>query len=330
MAEESLISVIIPVYNEAVNIPGFFAALNHIFGQISGSYSWEIIFVNDGSTDGSRVELERLEQENHNYDGPQPVKIKILEFSRNFGKEAALSAGLKEATGQAALMIDADFQHPVELIPEFLKRWEAGGEVVIGIRRKNHREGFIKRLGSHLFYKIIRSIAAIDIKSNETDFRLLDRQVIDAFNDLTEKNRMTRALIDWLGFRREYLEFEANARADGRAGYSLRKLIRLAINSFVSLSLLPLKFAGYLGLLIIFTDGPFGLYVFIGKYLTGWAFPSSFSGSAQLALLITFLVGIVLSSLGLVALYIANIHSEVLDRPLYILRKNNSTPNLKN
>lgn len=329
MAEMSLISIIIPIYNEVANIPSFFVSLKQVLGQIPGNYSWEIIFVNDGSSDNSSLALQGLQAE-HTQTSDDIFKVKILEFSRNFGKEAALSAGLQEASGQAALMIDADFQHPVELIPEFLTRWAAGAEVVIGIRRKNHREGLIKRLGSHIFYKIIRSIAAIDIKANETDFRLLDRQVIDAFNGLSEKNRMTRALIDWLGFRREYLEFEANARADGRAGYSLRKLIRLAMNSFVSLSLLPLKFAGYLGLLIILTDGPFGLYVFIGKYLTGSSFPSSFSGSAQLALLITFLVGIVLSSLGLVALYIASIHNEVLDRPLYILRKDHGATNIEN
>jgi len=156
---------------------------------------------------------------------------------------------------------------------------------------------------------------------NATDFRLLDRQVIDAFNKFAEKNRLTRALIAWLGFKRDYIYFEAHERADGIAGYNIKKLISLAMNSFISLSLFPLKLAGYLGVFIILTVGPFGLYVLIGKYLANWAFASEFSGPAQLALLITFLIGIVLCSLGLVALYIAHIHSEVLDRPLYVIRK---------
>jgi dolichol-phosphate mannosyltransferase len=218
-------------------------------------------------------------------------------------------------------MIDADLQHPVELISEFIKKWEAGAEVVVGIRKTNRRAGLVKRLGSSLFYKIMRRISAVQIKPNETDFRLVDREVIDAFNRLTETGRMTRALINWLGFKRDYIYFEANDRTNGRAGYSFSKLVALALNSFVSLSLLPLKMAGYLGVFIVLGVGIFGFYVFIGKYIFEWAFPSSFSGSAQLALLITFLVGVILSSLGLVALYVAQIHNEILGRPLYIIRR---------
>ncbi len=307
-APAKLISVIVPVYNEEANIPGFFSALSEVLKGMS-SYEWEIIFVNDGSTDGTAAALEKLADS----------RVASLEFSRNFGKEAALTAGLNKARGDAVLMIDADLQHPVSLIPEFLRRWETGIEVVIGLRSKN-RGSFLKRLGSYLFYRIIRTISSVKLMPSETDFRLLDRAVIDAFNRLPETNRMTRALIDWLGFRRDYISFEPDERARGSASYSLGKLIRLAFNSFVSLSLIPLRLAGYLGVLIIMTAGPLGLYILIGKYLADWKFASSFSGPAQLAILITFLVGIVLTSLGLVALYIAHIHAEVLGRPLYILR----------
>jgi dolichol-phosphate mannosyltransferase len=315
MEKDPLISIIIPIYNEAANIPAFFVSLSKILVATPG-YSWEIIFINDGSQDGSALELEKISRESNN-----GREVKIIEFSRNFGKEAALSAGLKAARGAAALMVDADFQHPLELIPELIRKWAAGAEVVIGVRDKNKKAGLIKRAGSFLFYKIIRHISKVEMQPNETDFRILDRLVIDAFNGLQEKNRMTRALINWLGFRREYITFTANERADGHAGYSIGKLIRLAMNSFVSLSLLPLKLAGYLGIFIVVTDGPFGFYVFLGKYIFDWPYAESFSGPAQLALLITFLVGIVLTSLGLVALYIAHIHNEVLDRPLYIIRK---------
>lgn len=312
MSQEK-ISIIVPVYNEEKNIPSFFAALVGVMDKLGCPY--EVIFVNDGSRDVSAKELEKLGA------GESGREIRVLEFSRNFGKEIALTAGLNHCTGDAALMIDADLQHPVELIPEFIAKWRAGAEVVIGIRKKNENCGFIKHYGSVLFYKVIGRISEIPMIPNATDFRLLDRQVIDAFNKLKERGRLTRALIAWLGFRRDYIYFEARERANGIASYNIKKLVSLAMNSFISLSLFPLKLAGYLGVLIILTVGPFGLYVLIGRYLANWAFPASFSGPAQLALLITFFIGIVLCSLGLVALYIAHIHSEVLGRPLYIIRK---------
>lgn len=319
MENKPLISIIVPVYNEAENIPGFFASLRKTLTEIGEKYSWEMIFVDDGSSDSSVIELKKIRNSEVYTKLCNPVHV--LEFSRNFGKEAALSAGLHEARGEAAIMIDADFQHPMELIPDFIRKWEEGAEIVIGIRKTNKKAGLIKRAGSFLFYRIIGNISSVSIIPNETDFRLINREVINAFNKLNEANRMTRALIDWLGFKREYIDFVANERANGQAGYNFMKLVSLAMNSFVSLSLLPLKLAGYLGLFIIFTVGPFGLYIMIGKYIFDWAYPSSFSGPAQLAFLITFLVGIILSSLGLIALYIAHIHKEVLRRPLYILRE---------
>lgn len=311
MGEKLIISIIIPIYNEAENIPRFFKALAQVLSGLEEKYDWEAIFIDDGSLDSSVSELHKI----------TGSRVRVLEFSRNFGKEAALSAGLNQAKGQAAIMIDADFQHPLELIPEFIAKWEAGAEVVVGLRKTNKKAGLVKRVGSFIFYKIISRISAVNILPNETDFRLIDREVIDAFKRLAETNRMTRALIDWLGFKRDYLYFEAPARTDGQAGYSFSKLVRLALNSFVSLSLLPLRLAGYLGVFIIFTVGPFGLYILLGKYAFSWTFAADFSGPAQLAFLITFLVGVILSSLGLVALYIAHIHNEVLGRPLYILRR---------
>lgn len=321
MDNKPLISIIVPIYNEAENIPGFFGALRNILIALEDRYRWEMIFVDDGSADSSLSELKKLK-----VSGEQNIEnenVHILEFSRNFGKEAALSAGLREAKGEVAIMIDADFQHPMELIPEFVRKWEQGAEVVVGIRKTNKKAGLIKRAGSFVFYRIINRISSVQLIPNETDFRLINREVIDAFNSLSESNRMTRALIDWLGFKREYIEFVANERANGHASYKFMKLVGLAMNSFVSLSLLPLKLAGYLGLFIIFTVGPFGLYILLGKYLFEWAYPSSFSGPAQLAFLIAFLVGIILTSLGLIALYIAHIHHEVLNRPLYIVRRGN-------
>lgn len=312
MGNKPLISIIIPIYNEAANIPQFFVALQKVLSGLEEKYDWEMIYVDDGSADNSVAELHKIASD----------QVRIIEFSRNFGKEAALTAGLNLARGEAAIMIDADFQHPMELIPDFITKWAAGAEVVVGIRSTNKKAGLIKRAGSFVFYKIIHSISKVNITPNATDFRLVDREVINAFKKLHETNRMTRALIDWLGFKRDYIYFEAYERTNGSARYSLMKLMGLAVNSFVSLSLMPLRLAGYLGILIIVTVGPFGLYVLIGKYIFNWAYATNFSGPAQLAFLITFLIGIVLCSLGLVALYIAHIHNEVLRRPLYIVREN--------
>jgi dolichol-phosphate mannosyltransferase len=320
MSQEVYLSLIVPVHNEEKNLPSFFAALKGELAKIGRPC--EVIFINDGSSDNSQAELEKIAANVSDSIGENTkTLVRILEFSRNFGKEIALTAGLNNCVGEAAIMIDADLQHPVELIPEFVAKWERGADVVVGIRQKNKKCGFIKHYGSFLFYKIIGWISSTALIPNATDFRLLDRQVIDQFNKFPEHQRMTRALIAWLGFNCDYIYFEARERENGRPSYSFGKLVSLAMNSFISLSLIPLKWAGYLGLLIIFIAGPFGLYVLIGKYLAHWHFASSFSGPAQLALLITFLVGIVLCSLGLVALYIAHIHNEVLGRPLYVLKK---------
>jgi dolichol-phosphate mannosyltransferase len=247
-------------------------------------------------------------------------RVKYLQFSRNFGKELATTAGLREAKGDAAIMIDADLQHPAELIPRFIEKWKKGAEVVVGVRKKNRREGLVKKIGSFLFYKIINAIAEIRITPNATDFRLLDRAVMNEFNRFTEKNRMSRALIDWLGFNRDYIYFNANPRMDGKAGYSTLKLVRLALSGFVSLSLVPLKLAGYLGIVIVIISGSLGLFIFIERYVLGEPWNMGFSYPSILAVINLFLIGIVLSCLGLIALYIANIHGEVINRPMYVIR----------
>lgn len=303
------ISIIVPVYNEEKNISLLFAEMENVLAQIQ-NYAFEIIFINDGSQDGSHQALSDLSQKDR--------RIRVIEFSRNFGKESATSAGLIECLGDAAIMIDADLQHPVNKINEFIRYWEEGAEVVVGVREKNKGEGLIKKFGSWLFYKLINKISEMELVSGATDFRLLDRIVIDEFKKLNEKSRMTRALIDWLGFRRKYVFFQANKRLHGKASYSVWKLIKLAFASMVSLSLFPLRVAGYLGILITILSGLLGAYMFSVNYILGEV---NFSAPAILAVIIVFLMGIVLICLGLIALYIANIHNEVIGRPMYIIRK---------
>ncbi|MDD5043640.1 MAG: glycosyltransferase family 2 protein [Patescibacteria group bacterium] len=303
------ISIIIPVCNEEKNIPLLYGGLFRVLKELENFYQVEIIFVNDGSNDKSGEVLNNLAK--------QDPKVKFIDFSRNFGKEIALTAGLHHATGEAAITMDADLQHPAELIPEFLKKWEAGAEVVIGVRSKDKKEGLIKRIGSSLFYTIINLISETKVVRRATDFRLIDRKVINEFNRFSERNRMARALIDWLGFKRGYIYFDANSRKFGKPRYTYCKLIKLALSSFISLSLLPLKLAAYLGTLITLSSGSFLIVMFIVR----WFFDEIYFSSISFVIMFNVLLsGVVLMCLGFIALYIGNIHGELLNRPLYIIK----------
>ena len=319
-----LISIIIPVYNEEKNIPLIYGELIKVWGDLKKKYDYEIIFVDDGSMDNSENILEEMAKNN-------PL-IKFIQFSRNFGKEIATTAGLDVAIGDAVFMIDADLQHPVELMPNFIEKWQNGAEVVIGVRNKNKREGLVKKLGSFFFYKIMNAIGETKIMPRATDYRLLDKKVVLAFRRLTEHGRMTRGLIAWLGFKRDYIYFDANERIHGKARYNKAKLMKLALSSIVAHSLFPLKLAGYLGVIITFFSSGLGLFIIIEMYLLRDPWGLSITGTAALAVLILFLVGIILCCLGFIALYIANINNEVTNRPLYIIKrkKNLDGENKKN
>lgn len=305
----SRISIIVPVYNEKSAILPFFEEL-----QMHLAYpdiSFEVIFINDGSTDSTQSKLEEIARSDD--------RVRLISFSRNFGKEAATTAGYRTATGDAVIAIDADLQHPPHLIPEFIKQWQIGSEVVIGVRTNNASDSLFKRLSSLLYYKIINSISETKLVPKATDFRLVDRQVVDALNELNERNRMTRSLIDWLGFKRDYIHFEAPERQYGTASYSTWKLIKLATESFISHSLVPLRLAGYLGVVITLLAGILGTVMFTDRFIVSFGF--NFSGPAILAIIILFLVGIVLISLGLFSFYIGQIYHETQNRPLYVIRK---------
>lgn len=312
--DKKIISIIIPVFNEAKNAPLLYhEVMEHVRDL---PHTFKFIFVDDGSHDFSSEAVEELAR---NVD-----HVQLIQFSRNFGKEAAVSAGLHAAYengSDAAMAIDADFQHPPQLIADFIDKWQDGVDVVVGVKRYGPTEGWFKRFSSDLFYKLIKPISHIDLVPHATDFRLLDRKVLQAFMDLPERNRMTRGLVDWLGFNRDFVYFEAAERLHGQRGYSYRKLVQLAIDSLTSYTMLPLRIAGYLGLGIIVTIGPLGIFTYIEMFVMhdplGW----NVSNIVMLALMLLFLIGLVLASLGLVALYIAQIHTEVTGRPLYIVRK---------
>ncbi|HEY6736823.1 MAG TPA: glycosyltransferase family 2 protein, partial [Candidatus Saccharimonadia bacterium] len=309
MPDKPLISIIVPSYNEAASLPDLHRALTAVIDDLP--YDWELIFVDDGSRDDTAAILTRL--------AAADARVRPLELARNFGKEIAVTAALHECRGEAAIIMDADLQHPPAIIPQFLDAWEAGAEVVVGVRRaKAHHAGLLKRSSSAAWNRFMNIIADQSITPGATDFRLLDRLVIDEFNRFTERNRLTRGLIDWLGFRRTEVYFEPAARVHGDASYSWRKLVRLGMHSVVSLSLFPLRLAGYVGTAIIAVSLPLGIFMFVEKYLLHDPMGYNFTGTAQLAVLIVFLVGIILASLGLMSLYIAAIYAEVTNRPLYV------------
>ena len=313
---KKLISIIVPVHNEVAGLSSFLedqllSALEKI-----ENYDFEIIFFYDGSTDGT---LDLL----YEY-ASRSKKFRVISFSRNFGKEMALSAGLRYAKGDAAITVDADGQQPPKLIPTFIKEWEAGADIVTGVRDHYTKHGFVAKTGSRLFYWLLRRMGNHYTVAGSTDFRLISRPVIDEFNKLPEHNRITRGLIDWLGFDQKYVKYTYGARLAGKPSYNLKKLFRLAIDSFVSMSTTPLVIFGYIGIIITLLSGALGLFCLINQYVLGDPLHFYWPGTLQMAILITFLVGLVLISQAVTALYISSIHAESLGRPLYIVDQKKS------
>lgn len=311
----ALISVVVPVFNEAEGITIFTQQLKIVLDELSG-YSYEIIYCDDGSTDKTVAIITDL--------ATTDPHIRLVALSRNFGKEYALTAGIAEATGDCIMTLDGDGQHPVQTIPDFIAAWEKGAQVVIGVRARSADRKTMKGLTSKAFYRTFNQISGEHLVPGSTDFRLLDREVQTAFLQLSESSRITRGLIDWLGFERTYITFEPHDRAFGHPTYGLGQLIQLGVNSFVSLSLVPLYIFGYIGVAITVLSGVLGLAVIIEQAILhdplGWRF----TGTAMLGILILFLVGIILVSQGILSLYVSRIHLQSKHRPLYIINHKRS------
>lgn len=314
------LSFIIPVYNEEKVISEFLEKrFFPVVSNING-FSKEVLIIDDGSSDKTLDILSRYAEDHKD--------IRVITFSKNFGKEAALSAGMKYARGDAVIMIDADGQHPVKLIPEFIKKWENGSDVIIGVRKHYTKHGLIPKLGSKLFYKILKVMGNRTMIPGSTDYRLVDRMVIDEFNKLSEHNRITRGLIDWLGFKREYVYYTPNARLAGKPSYDSKKLFNLAIDSFISMSTTPLAVFGYIGIIITVLSFLLGLFIVIQQHILGDPLGLKWNGAIQLSVFITFLVGLVLISQAITALYISHIYAESQGRPLFVVDSKRSK-NLK-
>lgn len=309
---ESTLSVVIPVYNEAAGIAQFHAALLDVLTQ--APFTYEVIYVDDGSLDGSTRVVSGF--------CINDPRIRLVKLTRNFGKEIATTAGIHAARGQAILMMDADGQHPVEAIPRFVAQWQHGARVVIGVR-SGRQASLLKRAGSRMFYALFRRITGIAMDSATSDFRLIDKSVQAEFNRMSERNRITRGLVDWLGYSREYVSYTENPRLAGVSPYSFRKLFKLAIDSTISLSSSPLYLVAYIGAVVLPVASLIGLGMVINYFLSDPLHLHA-TGGAYIMVLILWLVGVLLVSQGIIGLYLSHIHTETQNRPLYVVDKQGS------
>ena len=306
------VSVVVPMFNEATGIVGFLdGQLMPVLNKLS--YDVEVILVDDGSVD------KTVEKVVEKCGGDE--KIKIIALTRNFGKELALTAGLDYATGDAVIMIDADGQHPVEIIPQMIKKWEEGAYVVTAVRGENTTR---HKMGSRIYYRVMRICGNKDIVVGAMDYRLLDRSIVDEFNKMPEHNRLARGLVDWLGYPQEYVKVHTKNRLDGKPTYSHKKLVTLTIDGLASSSRTPLVLFGYIGVAITVVSLILGVFILIQQYILGDPLKLDWSGAVAMSVFVSFLVGLVLVSQAITALYISQIHTEAKGRPLYVVDKRKS------
>ncbi len=307
------ITVVVPVYNEEEGIKGFLdKQLSPVVKKLK--YKTEILVVDDGSEDKSVESIRRSKSW-------KELDVKLISLARNFGKEIALTAGLKYAKGDAVIMIDADGQHPVEMIPKMIGKWEKGAEIVTAVRDENTTK---HKAGSRFYYFIMKKLGNQNVVVGAMDFRLLDREVVDEYNRFTERNRLARGIVDWLGIPQEYIKVKTKGRISGKPSYSSKKLARLTIDSLVSSSRTPLAIFGYIGLFITIVSLLLGIFILIQQYILGDPLGLDWSGAVAMSVFIAFLVGLVLISQAITALYVSQIHAEAKGRPLYIIDKKKS------
>ena len=304
------LSVVVPCYNEGAHLKDFVNALKSSGTSLTNNF--EIILVNDGSTDNTKeIALVLITSGN----------IRYLEFSRNFGKEAALMAGIDSASGDAALLIDADFQHPLEKLPEMAELWKSGYEMVYGVVANRNRESTSKRLGTRLLYALLNT-SDIVIPENAGDFRWLDRKAINALKNLPERNRFMKGLYAWVGFKSIAIPFEPKNRESGKSTFSMGRLIKLGMAGLTSFSAAPLRLWIGIGALISFLALVYGAYVIIDTVVYG----NAVSGWPTLTVALMLFSGIQLLSIGILGEYIGRIFTEVKQRPLYVITEDLGGP----
>lgn len=301
------VSIVVPVYNEEDNIEHFYEEICHVMGSLP--YEFELIFVDDGSKDLSICLLNNLSQHDK--------RVKPLYLAKNFGHQVALSCGLDNASGDAIITMDGDMQHPPAFLPILLAKWEEGYEVVQTIRKSTEGVSWFKNITSAMFYKLMNIMSKVHIQPGGSDFRLLDKMVVDSFRSYRERARFIRGMIGAIGYKQIQLEFVAPKRFAGNSKFSLRKMLHFALDGITAYSKVPLRLAFYAGVILGFFSIAVTLHVMYIKLLTEDAVP----GWATISASILFLGGIELIGLGIIGEYVGRIFEEVKQRPLYLLRK---------
>lgn len=303
------LSIIIPIYNEEGNIPVLYERLTKVMQELGESY--ELVFINDGSKDNSLALVMELAQKDD--------RVKYLDFSRNFGHQIAVTAGIDAAKGDALVIIDADLQDPPELIREMFEKYKEGFEVVYAKRRKRKGETIFKKFTAKIFYRTLARITTLDIPLDTGDFRLIDRKVAEVLKKMPEQNKYIRGQIAWIGFKQTYVEYDRDSRHAGETGYTLRKMLRFALDGITGFSNLPLRLATVAG----FTVSGIAFLLMIYALISRFIWKDYEPGWTSLILSVLFIGGIQLIAIGIIGEYINRISTNVRNRPLYVVRETN-------
>jgi glycosyltransferase involved in cell wall biosynthesis len=303
--ERTRYSFVVPVYNEEQTLPELYGRLCRVLETLDGRS--ELLFVDDGSTDGSyELTLEFQKRD---------ARVCPIRFSRNFGHQVAISAGIDHAQGDAIVIMDADLQDPPEMVPAMLDRWREGYEIVYAVREQREGEPWLKRFLAARFYRLLRRWSDIDLPVDVGDFRIIDRQVAEVFRLLPERSRYVRAMFSWIGFRQIGVPYVREERFAGEPKYSLRMSLKLAIDGLINFSTAPLRFVLTSGFVIAMMSFLVGSFAFAARLANYYALP----GWASLLLAVSFIGGVQLIVLGVLGLYIERIYNEVKSRPLYVV-----------
>ena len=306
MGDRPVLSLVVPCYNEAAGLASFWARASDALDALGAPA--EAVFVDDGSRDATFAVLSAL--------AARDPRVRVVALSRNFGKEIALAAGLDHARGDAVVPIDADLQHPPELLHELVARWREGCDVVIALRRDRATDSAARRLASDLFHRLFARVSAVPVPRGAGDFRLMSRPVVDALKSMPERTRYMKGMYAWVGFRTATVDYDVAERAAGESRFGLVKLWRLALDGIVSFSALPLRMSSFLGALFALVALGYGAWLVARTLVHGVDVP----GYASLMVVVLFLGGVQLLSLGVIGEYLGRVYDEVKARPLYVVR----------
>ncbi len=305
MSDQGLLSVVIPVYNEEDNVDAFYDRMSGVADSLD-SLAVEMVFVDDGSRDGSLEKLTRLSQHD--------PRVRIIKLARNFGHQLAITAGIDRARGDCVVVIDADLQDPPEAIPAMVEKWREGYDVVYGVREKREGEGALKLLTASMFYRLLRNMTKVDIPVDVGDFRLVSRRAADQLRGMREQDRFVRGLVSWIGFEQTGIEYVRDARHAGETKYPFSKMLKFALDGITSFSTVPLKLASWLG----YAASAFA-FLYLASVFVQKMMGYTVEGWATIMVAMLFLGGIQLICLGIMGEYIGRIFTEIKQRPLYIV-----------